>query len=44
MEYYSCERLQNFNIMFNGHLDDGNFMAFCCEAKSDRPGISIKEI
>lgn len=43
MEYYSCERLQNFNIMFNGHLDDGNFMAFCCEAKSDRPGISIKE-
>ncbi len=43
MEYYSCEWLQNFYIMFNGQLDDNKFMAFCCEAKSDRPGVSIKE-
>ena len=43
MEYYSCEWLQSFYMMFTGHIDDGNFMAFCCEPKSDRPGISVKE-
>lgn len=43
MKYYSCEWLQNFYMMFTGHIDDGNFMAFCCEPKSDRPGISVKE-
>lgn len=43
MEYYSCEWLQDFFIMFNGNLDQHNFMSFCCEAKPDCPGISIKE-
>lgn len=43
MEYYSCEYLQDFYIIFNGQLDDNKFMAFCCEGGLDYPGISIKE-
>lgn len=42
MEYYSCEWLQDFYIMFNGDLDQKNFMAFCCESVNNYPGLSIK--
>ena len=44
MEYYSCERLQNFQLVFNGDLDKVNLMAFCCEPLSTIPGCSVKEL